>query len=398
VSDGLEAIDLSPMVIGGETLEARSGETLDVGAGYHAYLQRMPLGVCGVIVPFNHPFLIMARGVAPALATGNTVVVKPSELTPLTALRFARLVEEAGLPPGVVNVVTGLGTHAGVRLVEHPEVKKVDFTGGVETGRQVAVAAARRFAGFSTELGGKAPVIVFDDAGLERATRGAAFAGFIAAGQTCVCGSRLLVQEAIYDEFIEKLAGQARSIRVGDPADPTTQMGPLISAAARDRSARYAVIARTEGATVITGGSAPALEHPLNSGFFFSPTLVSEATNSMTCAQEEIFGPLLTAVRFRDEDDAIRQRTTSASASALRCGPRTSPARTASPKHSSAGWCGSTTITAPRRPCHGAGSRTRASASSLARRRLTPSPRRRRSPSGRHQEMSTGTATTATLA
>jgi acyl-CoA reductase-like NAD-dependent aldehyde dehydrogenase len=236
---------------------AQRGETIDVGPGYHGYLQSMPLGVCAVIVPFNHPFLIMARGVAPALATGNTVVVKPSELTPLTALRFARLVEEAGLPPGVVNVITGLGAQAGLRLVEHPRVKKVDFTGGVETGRQVAVAAARRFAGFSTELGGKAPVIVFDDAGLERAVRGAAFAGFIAAGQTCVCGSRLLVQEAIYDEFIEKLAGQARGIRIGDPADTATQMGPLISAAARDRSARYSALAREEGATVIAGGSPP---------------------------------------------------------------------------------------------------------------------------------------------
>jgi acyl-CoA reductase-like NAD-dependent aldehyde dehydrogenase len=285
----------------------RRSETFDVGPEHHGYLQRSPLGVCAVIVPFNHPFLILARGVAPALAAGNTVVVKPSELTPLTALRFAGLAAEAGIPEGVVNVVTGLGPDVGGPLSRHPDVKKVEFTGGVGTGRQIAVAAAERFASYTAELGGKTPVLVFDDAGVERAARGCAFAAFIAAGQTCICGSRLLVQDSIYDEFVAALVEQASAIRVGDPADRSTQMGPLISAAARDRSTAYVGIARDEGATTVAGGEPPRLGEPFDSGFFFAPTIVAEATNSMRCAQEEIFGPVIVAARFRDEEDAIRQ-------------------------------------------------------------------------------------------
>lgn len=282
-------------------------ETFDVGPQHHGYLERSPLGVCAVIVPFNHPFLILARGVAPALAAGNTVVVKPSELTPLTALRFAQLAAEAGLPDGVVNVVTGLGHAVGAPLSRHPDVKKVEFTGGVGTGRQIAMAAAERFASYSAELGGKTPVLVFDDAPVEETARGCAFAAFIAAGQTCVCGSRLLVQDSIYAAFVAALVEQAMAIRVGDPADPSTQMGPLISAAARDRSAAYVGVARDEGASIVAGGEPPALDSPLDNGFFFAPTIVANATNSMRCAQEEIFGPVIVVARFRDEEDAIRQ-------------------------------------------------------------------------------------------
>jgi acyl-CoA reductase-like NAD-dependent aldehyde dehydrogenase len=286
---------------------AQRAETLDLGPNYHSYLQRVPIGVCGIVVPFNHPFLIMARGVAPALAAGNTVVVKPSELTPLTALRFARLATEAGIPDGVVNVVTGFGPAVGGPLTQHPDVKKVDFTGSVETGRQVGLAAAERFASFSTELGGKSPVLIFEDVDLDWAARGAAFAGFIATGQTCVCGSRLLVQESVYDEFVAGFVAQAEAIRVGDPADPATQMGPLISAAARDRSAEYSALARDEGATLVAGGQPPQLAGALSGGFFFTPTVVADATNDMRCAQEEIFGPVVVVARFRDEEDAIRQ-------------------------------------------------------------------------------------------
>ncbi|UGS36143.1 Betaine aldehyde dehydrogenase [Capillimicrobium parvum] len=283
------------------------GETFDAGPQHHGYLQRSPLGVCGVIVPFNHPFLIMARGVAPALAAGNTVVVKPSELTPLTALRFARLAAEAGIPDGVVNVVTGLGPAVGAPLTRHPDVKKIEFTGGAGTGRQVAVAAAERFVSYSAELGGKTPVLVFDDAGVEEAARGCAFAAFIAAGQTCVCGSRILVQESMYDAFVSALVEQTGAIGIGDPADRATQMGPLISAAARDRSAAYTAIARDEGATILTGGAPPRLDAPFDRGFFFAPTIVGNATNGMRCAQEEIFGPVIVVATFRDEADAIRQ-------------------------------------------------------------------------------------------
>jgi acyl-CoA reductase-like NAD-dependent aldehyde dehydrogenase len=249
----------------------------------------------------------MARGVAPALASGNTVVVKPSELTPLTALRFADLAAEAGIPDGVVNVVTGLGPDVGAPLSRHPDVKKLEFTGGVNTGRQVAVAAAERFASYSTELGGKTPVLVFDDADLDAAVRGCAFAAFIAAGQTCVCGSRIIVQDTIYDDFVAGLVEQAEAIRIGDPADPATQMGPLISAAARDRAAAYTQIARDEGARIVTGGTTPELASPFDQGFFFRPTIVADARNDMRCAQEEIFGPVIVVARFSDETDALRQ-------------------------------------------------------------------------------------------
>jgi phenylacetaldehyde dehydrogenase len=169
---------------------AQRGETVDVGEGFLSYLERSPIGVCAVLAPFNHPLTIMSRSVAPALAAGNTVVIKPSELTPLTAIEFAKLALEAGLPAGVVNVVVGYGSEAGAALAEHPLVKKIDFTGGEEAGRSISVAGAKRFASVTTELGGKSPVVIFDDAGLERAVDGAAFAGFIATGQTCVCGSR----------------------------------------------------------------------------------------------------------------------------------------------------------------------------------------------------------------
>jgi acyl-CoA reductase-like NAD-dependent aldehyde dehydrogenase len=283
------------------------GETFDAGPQHHAYLQRSPLGVCGVIVPFNHPFLIMARGVAPALASGNTVVVKPSELTPLTALRFADLAAEAGIPEGVVNVVTGLGPDIGGPLTRHPDVKKLEFTGGVGTGRQVAVAAAERFVSYSTELGGKTPVLVFDDARIDEAARGCAFAAFVAAGQTCVCGSRIIVHASIHDAFVAALVEQAAAIRIGDPADPSTQMGPLISAAARERSAAYTQIARDEGATIATGGAPPELPAPFDQGFYFRPTIVAGARNDMRCAQEEIFGPVIVVATFGDEADAIRQ-------------------------------------------------------------------------------------------
>jgi len=282
-------------------------DVIDIGADYLCYLQRAPLGVCAVIAPFNHPLVIMARGVAPALAAGNTVVVKPSELTPLTALAFARLAAEAGVPDGVVNVVTGLGLDVGAPLTEHPDVAKVDFTGGVNAGRAVAVAAARRFATSTTELGGKSPVLVFDDAGVERAARGIAFAGFIASGQTCICGSRLLVQETIYDEFLAALVAHASAIRIGDPADEATQMGPLISADARDRAARYTEIGVGEGAHVALGGREPELPAPFDGGFYFSPTILAGARNEMRCAQEEIFGPVLVVAPFGDEQDALRQ-------------------------------------------------------------------------------------------
>jgi acyl-CoA reductase-like NAD-dependent aldehyde dehydrogenase len=271
---------------------------------YVNYLLRHPIGVCGLLTPFNHPLMILAKSFAPALANGNTVVIKPSELTPLTTLELASLAAEAGIPDGVVNVVTGLGADAGRALAEHPAVARITFTGGTDVGREIGVAAARRFARATTELGGKTPVIVFADAGVDRAVAGAAFGAFIAAGQTCICGSRILVQQEIYDEVVDGLARRAREIRVGDPADAATQMGPLISARQRERVLGY--VGLGEG-TVVAGGGTPSLPAPLDGGFFVEPTVIRDVTNDMRVAQEEIFGPVAVVIPFGDEDDAVRK-------------------------------------------------------------------------------------------
>ena len=194
---------------------------------YHAYTSRFPLGVVGILAPFNHPMMIASKSLAPALATGNSVVLKPSEQTPLTAMLLADIAADAGIPPGVLNVINGLGRTAGAALTEHPLVKKVVFTGGTEPGRAISVATARRFAKATLELGGKSPVLVFEDTPVDVAARGAAFAGFIGAGQTCIAGSRLLVQRSIHDDVVDALADQARRIRIGDPALPETVDGSL---------------------------------------------------------------------------------------------------------------------------------------------------------------------------
>lgn len=286
---------------------AQRTDVVPAGDGYLNYLQRFPLGVCGLLTPFNHPLMILAKSFAPALATGNTVVIKPSELTPLTTLELAQIAHESGIPEGVVNVVTGLGATAGKALAEHPAVAKVTFTGSTEVGRSVGIAAASRFARATTELGGKTPVIVFEDAGVERAAAGAAFGAFIAAGQTCICGARLLVQRTIYDDFVAAFTARAGSIRLGDPTDASTQMGPLISQRQRDRVAGYVSIAQQEGAKLAVGGRVPDMPAPLDGGFYFEPTVVVDVRNEMRCAQEEIFGPVAVVVPFEDEADALEK-------------------------------------------------------------------------------------------
>ncbi len=279
--------------------------TLPAKEGYVTYLERSPLGVCGLLTPFNHPMLILAQSLSGALAAGNTVVVKPSELTPFTTILLARLALEAGIPAGVFNVVTGLGAEAGAAIAEHPEVAKVNVTGGEGAGRAVSKAAAGRFAKVTAELGGKTPVVVFDDVDLEDAVNGAAFAGFVAAGQTCICGSRLLVQEGIYEEFVERLAAKAATIRLGDPSDPSTQMGPVISAARHESVLGYVELAKEEGGRVLTGGGAPELPSPFDQGYYVEPTVIADVSNQMRCAREEIFGPVLVVIPFRDEEEAI---------------------------------------------------------------------------------------------
>ncbi|WP_111508416.1 aldehyde dehydrogenase [Mycobacterium kyogaense] len=270
---------------------------------YHSYTSRFPIGVVATLSSFNHPLMIASKSVAPALATGNSVVLKPSEQTPLTALLVGALALEAGLPPGVLNVVPGLGPVTGARLAEHPQVNKVVFTGGTEVGRSISVATAHRFAKSTVELGGKSPVLVFDDVPVDVAARGTAFGGFIGAGQTCIAGTRIIVQDTIYDEFVAALVDQAERIRIGDPSLPTTQLGPVISDRARRRILDYVDIGRTEGATVATGGYSP--EIPGLEGFFVAPTVLAGVHNQMRVAREEIFGPVVVVIPFRDEADAI---------------------------------------------------------------------------------------------
>jgi len=273
---------------------------------YHTYTTRFPIGVAGILSPFNHPMMIGSKSLAPALATGNSVVLKPSELTPLTSLLLGRIAIGSGIPPGVLNVVPGYGADAGRALSEHPDVGKITFTGGTNAGRAVAEAAARRFAKVTVELGGKTPVIVFEDVDIEVAARGVAFGGFVAAGQTCICGSRVLVHRDVHDAFVDRLARIAASIRIGPPLEASTQLGPVISAAARERVLGYVRIGQEEGATVLVGGGVP--EHPaLEAGFYVEPTVLVGVHNRMRCAREEIFGPVLVVIPFEDEEDAIAQ-------------------------------------------------------------------------------------------
>ncbi|WP_101952574.1 aldehyde dehydrogenase [Mycobacterium sp. 3519A] len=271
---------------------------------YHSYTSRFPIGVVGILASFNHPMMIASKSLAPALATGNTVVLKPSEQTPLTALLLGKIAIEAGIPDGVLNVVPGLGPTAGAALTEHPLVKKAVFTGGTEPGRAIAVATAKRFAKATLELGGKSPVLIFDDTPVDVAARGAAFGGFIGAGQTCIAGSRLLIQRTVYDDVVAALAEVAASVRIGDPALATTQLGPVISKRAQQRILNYVDIAVAEGARVVTGGRAADVPG-LPGGFFVEPTVLADVTNDMRVAREEIFGPVVVAIPFDDEADAI---------------------------------------------------------------------------------------------
>ncbi len=272
------------------------GDTIPV-AGGQAFTVREPLGVVGLIVPWNFPLTIAAWKLGPALAAGNTVVLKPAELTPLTALRFAELALEAGLPEGVVNVVVGPGRTCGQRLVEHPDVAKIAFTGSTEVGRMIATAAASTIKRVTLELGGKSPNIVFADADLEAAAAAAPMAVFGNAGQDCCARSRLLVQASVLDKFMALLEPAVQAVRVGDPLEPTSQMGPLISAAQRETVASFVA----DDAPVAIRGSAP--EGP---GFWFAPTVLCPVEPDARAVREEIFGPVVTVIPFQDEADAVR--------------------------------------------------------------------------------------------
>ena len=272
------------------------GDTIPV-AGGQAFTVREPLGVVGLIVPWNFPLTIASWKLAPALAAGNTVVLKPAELTPLTALRFAEIAAGAGIPGGVVNVVAGPGNVCGRRLVEHPEVAKIAFTGSTEVGRAIAAGAAATVKRVTLELGGKSPNVVFTDADLEAAAAAAPMAVFGNAGQDCCARSRILVQRPVLDRFMDALEEAVESIRVGDPLDEETQMGPLISASHREKVSSFV----NGDAPVAIRGTAP--EGP---GYWFAPTVLCPVRPDDRAAREEIFGPVATVIPFDTEHDAVR--------------------------------------------------------------------------------------------
>jgi acyl-CoA reductase-like NAD-dependent aldehyde dehydrogenase len=268
------------------------------------YTQRVPLGVVGQITPWNHPLLILTKKVAPALAAGNTIVVKPSELAPITPLLLGGIIQEAGVPDGVYNAVPGFGAGAGLALAEHPRVRKLDLTGGTETGRKVAALAGGRLARVAAELGGKAAVIVFEDVAVERAAAAAAFAGFIASGQTCVQGARLLVQRSLHDRVVAELVRRAESIRLGDPQDAATQMGPLVSARQLAQVERYVALGLEEGATLAAGGRRPE-GAPFAGGHYYRPTVFTDLKPAMRIARGEIFGPVVCVLPLDSEYEAV---------------------------------------------------------------------------------------------
>lgn len=280
------------------------GETVDVPAPSQTFIVREPVGVCAQIIPWNYPLLMAAWKLAPALAAGNTCILKPSEVTPLSALRLATLLHEVGFPKGVVNIVQGAGVTVGQPLAESPLVDKVAFTGGTATGRRIMQAATGNIKKISLELGGKSPNIVFADADMETAIDYALFGIFYGTGQVCSAGSRLLLQSSIYDEFVARLVAKANLIRVGDGFDSTTEMGPLISSQHMEKVKSYIRIGIEEGATLLCGGESPA-DAP-EGGYYLRPTIFGDTRPDMRIVQEEIFGPVLVIQRFDDEADAIR--------------------------------------------------------------------------------------------
>lgn len=279
------------------------GAVVPVEKGFLNYVLRQPIGVAGSIVPWNFPLMFTSWKLGPALAAGNTAVMKPSEITPLSTLRLAELFEEVGFPPGVVNIVPGYGHTAGQRLAEHPGVGKLSFTGSTAVGRRIVEASAGSLKRLQLELGGKGANIVFDDADLGGAVNGSAFAIFHNQGQACIAGSRLILHERIANEFLDRFIALAESIRIGHPLDPQTELGPLTSELHRDRVLGFLKIARDETGEILTGGGPPA-DPSLSGGFYIAPTVV-RAELAHRVNQEEVFGPVVTVTTFADDDDVL---------------------------------------------------------------------------------------------
>ena len=268
------------------------------------YTRHEPLGVCVMITPWNSPLLLLTMKLAPALAAGNTVVVKPSEFTSASTLELAKLVKEAGFPDGVFNVVTGYGPEVGEALVTHPNVARVAFTGGPASGARVYEKAASSLKKVSLELGGKSPNIIFDDCNMENAVKGAISGIFAATGQTCIAGSRLLVQKTIHNEFVDKLVEFAKTAKMGDPMSPDTQVGPVTTLPQFQKILGYMDVAREDGAECLLGGGR-AIAPECGDGWFVEPTIFAGVHNKMRIAQEEVFGPVLSIIPFEDEDEAV---------------------------------------------------------------------------------------------
>ncbi|CAH0194048.1 Betaine aldehyde dehydrogenase [Peribacillus sp. Bi96] len=278
------------------------GSTLASPNNRFNFTLKEPIGVVGAIVPWNFPLMLTMWKLAPALAAGNTIVIKPAEQTPVSILELVKIFQEVGIPNGVINVITGYGKVAGEALSSHPDVDKIAFTGSTQTGRLIMQAASKNLKPISLELGGKSPNIVFDDASIENAVNGSMFGIFFAQGQVCASGTRLFVQESIYDRFMDSFVKKAQSIRVGNPLEQTTQMGPQVSLQQLNKIEQYVAAGLEQGANLVIGGER---NREAGNGYFFTPTVFENVTNDMTIAREEIFGPVLSVIKFKDEEDAL---------------------------------------------------------------------------------------------
>jgi acyl-CoA reductase-like NAD-dependent aldehyde dehydrogenase len=287
----------------GSAIASIGGRSNPIGGSLLFYSLKEPVGVCGQIVPWNYPLMMTTWKLAPALAAGCTVVLKPDSATPLSALRMAELATEVGFPPGTINVVTGPGPIVGAHLVRHPGVDKIAFTGSTATGSEIMRLASDGIKRLILELGGKSPNLVFADANLDDAIPSSVWSIYYSAGQSCEARSRVLVEKSIYDDFVSRFAESATSLKVGDPLEAETQVGSLISAEHRDHVHGYVETGRGEGAEVVTGGDISAIG---GKGAFYPPTVLAQVDNSMKVAQEEIFGPVVTVIPFEDEKDAVR--------------------------------------------------------------------------------------------
>jgi aldehyde dehydrogenase (NAD+) len=284
------------------------GKTIPVGGDYFCYTRHEPVGVVGQIIPWNFPLLMQAWKLAPALATGNTVVMKPAEQTPLTALRVGELILEAGFPEGVVNLLPGYGPTAGAAISRHMDVDKVAFTGSTEVGHLIMEAAAKsNLKRVTLELGGKSPNIVFADADMDQAVEGSHFALFFNQGQCCCAGSRLFVEEKAYDEFVDRSAARAGKRKVGDPFDPETEQGPQVDEAQFDKVMSYIAAGKSDGAKLVCGGNRVG-----DRGYFIEPTVFADVQDSMRIAEEEIFGPVMSIIKFKDLDEVVERANNTA--------------------------------------------------------------------------------------